>query len=752
MALFDQLARLTMGTNSDAMGQAVEEMVSQAIIRRKAHERRWFDNNFFDDGYHFRMVSRKTGKVVDHVNRSAGYVERAIPRASRQIRGVSNLLFAAEPYPVVYPKRISMSEFQGNPQAYEQAKEVAKQEARRKGIWLANDWESEQELSIKLLDMILKASKNSVAWLQVYSNTRKQKIKTDVFDAFDIVCFGELDDIDKLPFIAKTNSVDFKELVNNPQFSEEKRSKLTPDNKYATSEIKDAYMRARYGMKVNDKGHNTIILKETFMKEYLTENNWEQAVKMSQDTGAMEGKSKGDEIMRHIYSAGGVTLEDEYIDYDKYPFAEFRFEPGPLYQVPFIERFIPQNKSVDVIMTRLEKWINTMVVGIYQQRKGENFEVANFPGGQVVKYEQTPLAQMNVANPTQAPFAVVEMMNKFIEEQGASTSALNQIPSGVKSGVAIESVKSTEYANLKIPTLMLKRTIKRIAELMLERASKDILKPVEVSHIENGQPQYFDVIGERGYNLSQKMGINLPSDIITLSKDNKVEIQIEPGLGLTMEGKKQSMQQIIEFYLQLYQAGFVGAEAMALIVKRFTETLGYGSTEELMEAIENGITQGQMSQQQMKQMQVAVLQAMKDAGVVGPEMDKKLVMASKVGTLESMKEAGLIDKANQQEQMGISQKDIDDDYTKIYKDAAPDIRRQIEQKLGLQPSQQEAVSPSQADTAAKVHGMATNEAKTSLDAKAQDLQGIKNETDAKLKEQALKQKGATNGQTNSSAA
>ena len=50
MGIFDKLSDLTSGTNSDQMGQAVEEMVNSAIMRRKPHERRWYDNNFFDDG------------------------------------------------------------------------------------------------------------------------------------------------------------------------------------------------------------------------------------------------------------------------------------------------------------------------------------------------------------------------------------------------------------------------------------------------------------------------------------------------------------------------------------------------------------------------------------------------------------------------------------------------------------------------------------------------------------------------------
>jgi hypothetical protein len=146
MQILDNLAKQFSYTRSDSIGQSVEELVNQAIMQRKAHERRWYDNNLFDDGYHFRVVSRKTGRIIDTVNKQSGYIERAIPRASRQIRGVSNLLFAAEPYPVVYPQRISKEQFrlpngQLDQQSYMQTMEMSKQIARKQGIWLSTEWE-----------------------------------------------------------------------------------------------------------------------------------------------------------------------------------------------------------------------------------------------------------------------------------------------------------------------------------------------------------------------------------------------------------------------------------------------------------------------------------------------------------------------------------------------------------------------------------------------------------------------------------
>lgn len=683
MALTDiSLVKQFSQLNSDKIGQALEEMIDRAINQRRRHERLWYENNFFDDGYHFRMLSRKTGRIVDHATGYAGGVERAIPRASRQIRGVSNLLFAAEPFPVVYPERVSKEQFQ-NPEEYQTRLQEAKKIARLQGIWLTTQWEDEQELDIKLIDMMLLAAKNSVAYLKVYSDD-DQKICTVVRDAFDVVLYGDKRNLNDCPFITDTRSRDLQDILSDPMYEKANLNKLKPDNRYATSEIKEAYMNARYGSKSNDQKQGTIMEKETFIKEYLSEDNWKDAVKKGSDTGAMEGKSKGDMIMRHVFSAGGITLHDEYVNYDCYPFSEFRFEPGPLYQKPFITNFIPQNKSTDIIMTRLEKWVNAMIVGVYQKRKGENFQVSNFPGGQMIEYEGTPLAQMQTGSVGGTPFQVLSVLDKYIEEQGATTSALGQSQPGVKSGIAIESLKASEYANLKIPTKMLKRCIKHTAELMLERAHKDIVEPQEVEYMNDGEPEYFDVIGKRGYDLSQQVNKPLPQDVVVLDKDTKVHIEIEPGLGFTMQGQRDAMSQIIEFLAKFAQLQVIPREALNIAIKKFMETFGFGNTQEFMEAVEEGMNQADIDQQQIDKIKLAVAETLKDTGAVGAEAEQKMIDTTKLGVAEAMKDLGMTDgmqKAPETDKVSIS-----------YKDLPPEGQVQAAAKAGIQVSPQSVMA------------------------------------------------------------
>ena len=75
------------------IGQEVDAMLSLASGERKGFSRKWYDNNFFDDGSHFRYVSPVTGRIVNEKDTVAS-PRRAIPKASRQIRGMANLILS----------------------------------------------------------------------------------------------------------------------------------------------------------------------------------------------------------------------------------------------------------------------------------------------------------------------------------------------------------------------------------------------------------------------------------------------------------------------------------------------------------------------------------------------------------------------------------------------------------------------------------------------------------------------------------
>jgi len=677
-----------------SIGMEIDAMVELSTWRRKSFERKWYDNNFFDDGYHFRAVNRITGKITDNVDATLDSPVRAIPKASRQLRGIVNLLLGPDYIPVIYPEDVAMLNYK-SPDEYKTALKMSKDIAKKEGHWIKEEW-NRQELWDKIVLMLLLAAKNSVSYLQIYPDAVEEKINTQVYDAFDIALLGDRTDIQDCPFLIKCTPKLISEIKANENFSEEALSKITPDNKYASSEIKDAYMRSKYGLGRESDSAATLIQKEAFMKVYLNKNNYDDISKLASKTGAMEGKKDGDIMIRHTFSAGGVALMDEYANLNKYPFVDYRYEPGPIYQKSIIENFIPANKTLDILATRVEKWANTMVTGTWMTRKGENFQITNVPGGQKLEYENTPPVQGQMANVPPGIFDLMGFMEKIIEEQGASTSALGALPQGVKSGVAIESVKNTEYANLKIPSNQLKKTIKRITECMLEYASDYFIKPQTVTMMEQGEPSYFDIIGKKGYEAYQTVDKRFSRDPIVISSEHVVDIEVQSGLGFTQEGRKETLQQIIAFFTPLIQQGLITQDALKVVVRSLLDSYQFGNTQDVMEAMDSGTQTAPINEEQLKQIQIAVLQALKDSGVVGPEADQKLVDSTKLGTLETLKETGMLDHMNepkeQPEKKGPSE-------SISFKDLPPAGQAQMAAQAGIQllPEEIQAEKDAQAE-------------------------------------------------------
>jgi hypothetical protein len=633
---------------TQSIGQEIDKMVSYFTNQRKSFERKWYDNNFFDDGYHFRYVSRTTGKIIDlNEAGSVNMPDRAIPKASRQIRGIANLMLGLEPIPVVYPEKVSPTQFppriEMDPQtgmpvqlpnpAYAEAMEVSKTHARRIGLWIAEEWKN-QNLREKLIHMVILAAKHGVSFLQIWPDELEERIRTQVFDAFDIYLQGNVLELYESPAIIKVTPQLISQIKANERFDQEQLKLINPDNKYASSEIKQAYMQSRFGSGMESDAAATLLLKEAFIKEYLSEENIQ--IIGENFPHILENKKMGDMVMRHVFCAGGIYLLDEYVDLPEYPFVDFRFEPGAIYQKPLIENFIPANKSLDILVSRLEKWANTMVTGHWLKPKGTDIQFTNVGGGQVLEYTGTPPVQGQIANVPAGIFNLISFYERTVEEQGASTSALNQLPPGVRSGVAIESLKATEYANLKIASDMLKLTVKTISERMLDLADNYFIHPQTVMILDQGKPDYYDIMGNRGVELRRQAGIEIPENVIPLKKDYKVEIEVESGMGFTAEGRKATAQQIITFFTPLLDRGFVAPEAIRILAQHLLESFGFGGTQEIIEAMEEGMKKGPMTDEQLMKMKIAILETMSEAGMVGQQKDEADIQKSKIGTVEAL--------------------------------------------------------------------------------------------------------------------
>ena len=679
------------------IGEAVNDMMQTAKNKRWSFERRWYDNNFFDDGFHFRYLSRTQNKIVDLSQASTIWAPiRAIPKASRQIRGVANLISSRNFTPVVYPEKVSTSQFPSSPgpdgkmmpnPEYRQALDEAKRIAKASGHWIQEE-HKQQELIEKLALMIILTAKHGVSYIQVWPDAIDEKLKTMVLDAFDVYLIGNVNNIEDSPFLIKAKPRLISEIKADERFDQDELLKLNPDNRNASSDIKEAYEKSRFGGMPSADQAATVIEKEAFIKEYLNDDNMGR-IRLQEDGGEiLKRHKKGDMVIRQVFAVGNITAKDTYLNLPGYPIVDLRFEPGPMYQVPLIERFIPQNKSLDLVVSRVERWLHTMVVGSWSVKSGESQEPTNTPGGQVFKYNTTPPVQNSVASLPPFVFSFMGLLEKFTEEQGVMTSALAQIPKGVKANAAIESLKESEFANLSIAMERTKGVVKRISEKMLDYADDHFVKPQTVYYLEKGEPQYFDVIGASAMQKRKDLKIDedQPLDAIPLKRDYRVDIEVQSGMAFTREGQKQSAKELGDYLVQISQMGLVSPEVIKTYFGRLLEIYQFGPNSEIMEAMDNFEGAGQMTDQQIEAIKVAVGEVMQDmqkAGIL-PTSEQR-IEEGKVATAQAIKDTGLKDKPEEAK----PQENKPPSESISFKDMPPSGKAQMAAKVGIQISEQE---------------------------------------------------------------
>lgn len=590
------------------VGRAIDELMRNVMAIRRPFERRWYDNEFFDDGFHYKFISRSTGKMIDlSENGNIFNPFRSIPKASKQIRGIINTLLQNEYKPIIYPKRV-ISENYDTPEEFEAAKNIAKDEAKKIGLWLECAWK-DQEMKQLVAQLLLIAAKQSTAWLKIWPAKEEQSVKVEIIDDFDMYVEGQKHNRGDLPFMIECKSKTIMELWANQEFNEEQKLKLTPDNKYSASQIKEAYMRSKYGLNVPSDFTKTVLLKEAYLMEYLNDDNMLKIRAQKDGDKILEGRKKGDKVLRQVFVGGTVWLKDTYLSLRDYPYIPIQFEPGSFYQTPAFERFVHANKILDTMVSRVERYTNTMVAGAWQRRKGENHTPTNLAGGIVYEYEQSPLTQLQIAPIPNYVFNFINLLNSFIAEQGMMMGG-GQMPSGVTSAQAIEAIKAAEINQLKVTEDQIKLFITRWAETMVALAHDYFIKPQDVSMLEKGYPTYFEVVGQNAYEKMQELGMDT-TGLTPINKELTVEVNAESGLGYTPEAKKAAALQLANFMQAMTQDGVISPQIMQRFVINLLEAYNFGSTQEFMELIESQ-NLNQVSPAMLDQIKLAVAQVFHD--------------------------------------------------------------------------------------------------------------------------------------------
>jgi hypothetical protein len=523
-------------------------------------ERNWYIADNFYDGNHFVWFKKETG-TIDKITAPKGTVLRAIPKASKQVEVVQNLIISNSYKWTAYPQ----------PDDQGQISDDATKFALRQGQWLRTQFDN-MNMDKKIADLVLFALKFPVSFWEFYP-TEDNNIGNTTYDAFDIYFKPDVEDIYDSPVVIKCIDKAWDEIKANPEYTiPEGYQPLEQRNAYA-SELKSLRYNEKYGHKFGEMGRKSIVtLKEGWVKEWYTDQETtevdsgqvdpttQQAIKI---TTTKPVKKKRIRVVTYLDELK-TPLRDKITVYTDYPFVAYSPKSGSLYQPSLLERLMSANKSIDLIVSGIEQFMHTMNKGRWLKHRNASLSKIYNENGQILEWDvEKPelVPQQSIPNYF---FSHIANLEKWIEEQSANAATSGRVPQGARAYKTIEALKSSDAANQSVSIINLETALEKAAQICLEIADKYFDQPQTVYRMDKQKPDYFKVVGDR-YKTPEM------NDTVPLSENTKVDVSIESGLSYTEEGKRQTL-------LELYQMGLLDKETVL-------EGFKFGNIGEILEKV-----------------------------------------------------------------------------------------------------------------------------------------------------------------------
>jgi hypothetical protein len=413
--------------------------------------------------------------------------------------------------------------------------------ARRVSHYLTDKFD-EQGMLLKTAEVVLYAFKAPYAVFEVAQDDAKF-VDVRTWDAYDIIFDTTFKDIEDSPVAIKLVRRTPADLKANEKYSNTEN--LAVDSKLSLEPMKDLRLTEKHGtIGSTEEDIGGVNVMECWAKTKLTEEKIAE-INASYDYKWMKDRKVGEVIMRLTTIAQGRNLRDEYIDRSDYPFVVYKPKSGSFLQPAWIERFISQNKSLDMFVSNIEAYTALMVKGKWLKNKLSNVTRINNEHGDFIEFDITPPEQAKIQPIPAYVFQHISNIEKWIEEQGVGSSAMGRVPRGVRAYRAIESLKQSDMANLGVAMKALEDVVKKVGEKILAEVSRSVESPTTIYHMNDNEPDYFQIIGEKAARKDNKLQKRVKEGkLVVINENVRMKVAIESGLAYTEEGKRATMMEL----------------------------------------------------------------------------------------------------------------------------------------------------------------------------------------------------------------
>jgi len=535
-------------TNKDELVGRLDLLFDSTSRARQRFDRDWYIYDNFVRGNHYLLFNRETNRI-ETPPKPKGRVRVTINKVYATLRAVRNFVTRFKP--------------KWNVDPYGE-REERHEEARFAEKFLDYLYDKINMERVNK-DVTFYGLKYSRGWYMVWFDEEMDEIRVDSVDPFDLYvdpgCTNPIT-LEDAGFVFLTIRKSLAEIRHNPDY--EDVDKVMPDEKQAESRWKDMTIK-RNASKVDTTSVVPELGAAILRVGYFLEE---------------EENERGGKIRKIVYS-GKTILQDTPTEMTEYPIVGYASDVNPkeLYSEGWVKNLIPLNKLLNRLASLEAEFSMKLSKGKWITEKGSGVRFIDNVSGEIIeKNRGYQLEQARLATIPPHVFRQEENTNRYIEDIGGYHEvSVGRIPTGAKSGRAIEALAQGDANNLSDLRENLEISLEVLGEKILKLAARHYTNTrlIEITG-SKGNKEEFRVIGEEATNRPEEVN---GQKVAILSGKHRVKVSIGSWLAHTREARQ-------DYLMELYSKKVIDQQTLL-------EHLEFGEVQEVMKRTQEAQQQGE---------------------------------------------------------------------------------------------------------------------------------------------------------------
>lgn len=334
-------------------------------------------------------------------------------------------------------------------------------------------------------------------------------------DPFDVYIDHIAGSIKEARWVIKTMRKPLSELKKNPVYKN--LEDLKADSKQSASEYKSMLMQKDSGVDEAMSSQDSVLLYEMWLME---------------DDGKVRVVTVPD--------GSREPIRNEKTDLTELPFVLYfpDINPGEIYGEGWVKNLVPLNRALNYLERSILEYNMMFSKGRYVMDSRANVKMITNENGQIIKKTRgSEFQQLDIKPMSATPFNQIQNLMRYIEDVGSAHEAfLGRTPVGVKAGVAIEQLISSNMNNLADLIDNLEMSLAELGEKLLKIGYDkfDTTKRFKVA--KKGS--------ERAYGAVYGRDAQPIPGAVALPEDVEVRVSIVSGIAHTKEALRETLMNL----------------------------------------------------------------------------------------------------------------------------------------------------------------------------------------------------------------